>query len=235
MDIGKIIKEQRLKMNMTQEELAQKFHVSRQLISKWENGKSYPDLNQIVEISDLFSQSLDELLRGDKIMFKEVSLEKNKKRILYGIICGLSGLFLAIGGWMAYNKWDEGKLLSFDDVEITSIKKVPLPATDTLPADIEYEIHFEVKKPFVKVSGERDGYQTTSDRNTILVLGQGERSLFGGNKKGRIIISSSRREKGVSPEELNNGKKLVWQNWHDNGKNESKNTLADEGTVILTK
>lgn len=123
MDIGKIIKEQRLKMNMTQEELAQKFHVTRQLISKWENGKSYPDLNQIVEISDLFSQSLDELLRGDKTMFKEVSLEKNKKRILYGIIFVLIGLFLAIGGWIAYNKWDEGKLLSFDDVEITSIKK----------------------------------------------------------------------------------------------------------------
>lgn len=105
-----------------------------------------------------------------------------------------------------------------------------------MPADIEYEIEFEVKKPFVRVSGEREGYRATSDRNTILVLGLGERSLFGGNKKGRIIVSSLREEKGVNPEELNNEKELVWQDWHGNNwKNEGENKLADEGTVILTK
>lgn len=40
MDIGKIIKEERTKRNLTQEQLAQEFFVTRQLISKWENGVS---------------------------------------------------------------------------------------------------------------------------------------------------------------------------------------------------
>jgi len=39
---------------MTQEELANEFFVSRPLISKWENGKSYPDLEQLLKLSDFF-------------------------------------------------------------------------------------------------------------------------------------------------------------------------------------
>ncbi|MDN6615363.1 MAG: helix-turn-helix domain-containing protein, partial [Enterococcus sp.] len=55
MDIGTIIKEKRVENNLTQEALAQKFFVTRQLISKWENGKSYPDLKQVVQLSELFN------------------------------------------------------------------------------------------------------------------------------------------------------------------------------------
>lgn len=65
MAIGKIIKNFRLKKELTQEELGNIFFVSRQLISKWENGKSYPDLNQLIQLSDYFDLSLDELMRGE--------------------------------------------------------------------------------------------------------------------------------------------------------------------------
>lgn len=50
--------------NMTQEELAEKLSVSRQSVSKWESGLSVPDLSKTVAIADLFSISLDELLRN---------------------------------------------------------------------------------------------------------------------------------------------------------------------------
>nr|WP_232846016.1 helix-turn-helix transcriptional regulator [Enterococcus innesii] len=63
MDIGKIIKEERTKRNLTQEQLAQEFFVTRQLISKWENGKSYPDLDQVVKLSSYFELTLDYLLK----------------------------------------------------------------------------------------------------------------------------------------------------------------------------
>ena len=63
MEIGKIIKEQRNTKNLTQQALANDLFVSRQLISKWENGRSYPDLQQLIQLSDYFELSLDELMR----------------------------------------------------------------------------------------------------------------------------------------------------------------------------
>lgn len=71
MEIGEVVKKKRLEFEMTQEELAQTLFVSRPLISKWENGKSYPDLDQLIQLSDLFDISLDELMRGDSTMVKE--------------------------------------------------------------------------------------------------------------------------------------------------------------------
>lgn len=50
---------------MTQEELAEKLCVGRQTISKWELDKAYPEMNKLLELCDLFSCSMDELVRGD--------------------------------------------------------------------------------------------------------------------------------------------------------------------------
>lgn len=51
---------------MSQNDLAEKLHISRQSISKWENGGSLPSFSNVVAISDLFEISLDELIRGDE-------------------------------------------------------------------------------------------------------------------------------------------------------------------------
>lgn len=45
MDIGKKLKEKRLAANLTQQELTEILHVSRQTISSWEVGRTYPDLD----------------------------------------------------------------------------------------------------------------------------------------------------------------------------------------------
>ena len=57
MELGKRITEIRKQNNMTQEDLAEKFHVTRQTISNWENGKSYPDIETLVCISNEFNVS----------------------------------------------------------------------------------------------------------------------------------------------------------------------------------
>ncbi|MED3069629.1 helix-turn-helix transcriptional regulator [Bacillus thuringiensis] len=57
--------------NMSQEELAEKIHVSRQSISNWENERSYPDIHNLLMMSILFNVSLNDLVKGDvKIMKK---------------------------------------------------------------------------------------------------------------------------------------------------------------------
>ena len=62
MEIGKKLKEARLNRDLTQEVIAEKLNVSRQTISNWENEKSYPDIISVIELSNLYSISLDDLL-----------------------------------------------------------------------------------------------------------------------------------------------------------------------------
>lgn len=50
---------------MTQEELAEKLRVSRQTISKWELDSVYPEMNKLIELCNLFSCTLDQLVRED--------------------------------------------------------------------------------------------------------------------------------------------------------------------------
>ena len=72
MEIGEKLKSSRLNAGMTQEQIAEKINVSRQTISNWENGKSLPDVISLIEISDLYQISLDDLLKGDKKMMKKI-------------------------------------------------------------------------------------------------------------------------------------------------------------------
>ena len=65
MKVGESILKIRKENKMTQEEFSKLFNVTRQTVSNWENNKSYPDLQTLVDISDKFEISLDILLKGD--------------------------------------------------------------------------------------------------------------------------------------------------------------------------
>ncbi len=65
MKLGQTIISIRKERNMTQEEFARIFHVTRQTVSNWENEKSYPDLETLVRISEEFQISLDAMLKED--------------------------------------------------------------------------------------------------------------------------------------------------------------------------
>jgi len=54
-----------LSSGMTQEQLAERLNVSRQTVSKWETGTAMPDIEKLLELSALFSCSLDALLKED--------------------------------------------------------------------------------------------------------------------------------------------------------------------------
>ena len=54
MKFGDRIKEQRIKFEMTQSDVAKELFTSRQTISNWEKGKNYPDLDMLIKISDFF-------------------------------------------------------------------------------------------------------------------------------------------------------------------------------------
>ena len=64
--LGEALKAHRTRCNMTQEFVAESLGVSRQAVSKWETAASYPDIELMPRIADLFGVSLDELLRDVK-------------------------------------------------------------------------------------------------------------------------------------------------------------------------
>ncbi len=80
MEISAQIKKYRNTMELSQEELAEKIYVTRQTVSNWENGKSYPDIHSLLLLSLLFNVSLDQLIKGDiEIMKKEINKEEVAK------------------------------------------------------------------------------------------------------------------------------------------------------------
>ena len=91
MTLGEKIQSLRKKNGWSQEELAEKVYVTRQTISNWENGKSYPDIHSLLLLSNLFGISLDQLIKGDvEIMreeIKEVDLQKfNREAGIFSVL-----------------------------------------------------------------------------------------------------------------------------------------------------
>ena len=60
---------------MTQEELAEKLNVSRQTISKWELDSAYPEMEKLIEICNIFSCSMDDIVRGNMYISDEAYSE----------------------------------------------------------------------------------------------------------------------------------------------------------------
>ena len=114
MELGKQIKMHRQEAELSQEELANRVYVSRQTISNWENDKSYPDVNSLVLLSEIFQISLDKLIKGDIGAMKEViqkeEIEKmNRYGRIYTImliatVVSVVPLFMWLGVW-AFIPW----------------------------------------------------------------------------------------------------------------------------------
>ena len=98
MEIGKKLREARQMSGLTQENVAEKLNVSRQTISNWGTEKFYPDILYVLQLSDLYQVSLDELLKGDERMIQHLedstNVVKSNKKILLAFICNICLLFL---------------------------------------------------------------------------------------------------------------------------------------------
>lgn len=100
MEIGKKLKNARIEAELTQEKAAEKIDVSRQTISNWENEKSYPDIISVIALSDLYSVSLDELLKGDQKMAEHLeestNVVKSNKKLTGAILLNIILMILLI-------------------------------------------------------------------------------------------------------------------------------------------
>lgn len=86
MNLPSKLKELRKNHKMTQEEVSEKIHVSRQTLSNWETGKHYPDLQSLLYLCELYNITLYELLNED--------IELIQKKVTKRKIFTIAGLFL---------------------------------------------------------------------------------------------------------------------------------------------
>lgn len=85
---GAIIKTLRERAGMTQAQLAEKLYVSDKTVSKWENGKGYPDISLLEPIAGVFGISAAELLAGKPISNANVSANMMRSKFYVCPVCG---------------------------------------------------------------------------------------------------------------------------------------------------
>ena len=101
MNIGKRLKHARIESGYTQEQVAEQLDVSRQTISSWENGRTFPDIVSVVSLSDIYDVSLDVLIKGDEKMLEHLeestNIVKSNKKLLFAIIANILTAIAMIG------------------------------------------------------------------------------------------------------------------------------------------
>lgn len=100
MSFGENLKQFRLKSHFTQEQLAEKFQVTRQTVSKWELDQVMPETGKLVEIAEYFGVSLDEMVFGrtdkEEILLSELNSAKKEEEDIkshdYGFLKNIIGM-----------------------------------------------------------------------------------------------------------------------------------------------
>ena len=100
MEIGKKLKEARINSGLTQEQVAEDIKVTRQTISNWENERSYPDIMNVIDLSNLYSLSLDDLLKGDDKMIEHLeentNIVKSNRKLIAAIMINVLLVILLV-------------------------------------------------------------------------------------------------------------------------------------------
>ena len=91
------LKDARIQAGLTQEQVAEIIMVSRQTISNWENGKSLPDIVSIMNLSNLYQISIDELLKGDKRMKEKIEKDANVAKVRGRVLVTTAVIALGFG------------------------------------------------------------------------------------------------------------------------------------------
>ena len=128
--IGAIIRKHRIAQGITQEELGRKVFVSKQAVSKWETGKTLPDIEIVRKLCDILQIDKDEILGGTIDETK-----KNRKWLkvftIISLVSVLLALFFGLGGFdyierrtqsgVAYlSVFSDGELVTTEQYQLTS-------------------------------------------------------------------------------------------------------------------
>lgn len=112
MEIAAQIRKHRQQAGLSQEQLAQNIYVTRQTVSNWETGKSYPDIHSLLLLSSLFDVTVDQLIKGDiETMKQEISQDEvrtfNREARVFAALCLLPAVTFIPAAALGFsrNQW----------------------------------------------------------------------------------------------------------------------------------
>ncbi|MGG0536496.1 helix-turn-helix domain-containing protein [Priestia aryabhattai] len=102
MNLGEQLQKLREEKKMSREDLAGEMNVSRQAVYKWENNKGYPDIENLIKLSEVNNVTLDELIKGDQKFQKKIAIDEEEEEpatpgFVIGIIIVFIGIFFDLG------------------------------------------------------------------------------------------------------------------------------------------
>jgi len=104
LNIGERIYELRRKNSMSQEDLAEKMNVSRQSISKWESSQSVPEVEKIIQLSNILNVSTDWILKGENSKKQTSQSNKNNLKSVQTVSTALNYTGFVIGTFILFEK-----------------------------------------------------------------------------------------------------------------------------------
>lgn len=174
--LGANIAKLRKKHGLTQEQLAEKLFVSNKAVSKWERGAGYPEITQLVSLSEVFGVPVDALLKSEKsgiAIAGNVLTDSVKLIDVYpekGMLTNISSISRAVGGCVPNTVIDLAKI----------DKSIPLYAYGMVGDDDGGKyVTFEMQRNGVDVSGiavSKTGATSFSD--VMSIASTGERTFF---------------------------------------------------------
>ena len=104
MNISEKIKKIRGEKNLTQEQFAEKIYVSRNAVAKWETNRGYPDIQNLITISEVFNVCLDELVKEDDKVKSKIIAESSSKKWHFLVIMYLIEIIVYIFYFLIFHK-----------------------------------------------------------------------------------------------------------------------------------
>ncbi|MED1560003.1 MULTISPECIES: helix-turn-helix domain-containing protein [Bacillus] len=102
MNLGSQLKRFRESKSFSQEDVARKVGVTRQAVYKWESNKSYPDIDNLILLSELYEVTIDELIKGSEDAREELDkkdkdeCEDDEDKNDFGFFIGIALIFIGI-------------------------------------------------------------------------------------------------------------------------------------------
>ncbi|EOP60219.1 MULTISPECIES: helix-turn-helix domain-containing protein [Bacillus cereus group] len=102
MNLGSQLKKFRESKSFSQEDVARKVGVTRQAVYKWESNKSYPDIDNLILLSELYEVTIDELIKGSGDAREELDkkdkdeCEDDEDENDFGFFIGIALIFIGI-------------------------------------------------------------------------------------------------------------------------------------------
>ena len=206
MKIGEKIKEQRTEKGWTQEQLGTFLNVSRSAISSWEVGRNYPDLETIISISDLFEIPLDNLLREDMAVAKDVSRKVKMNRyykLIFQILCTILVIFLCFS---FYSKISRNHLVK----KLESYGWKPIYSEgnskqfELIEGHTDYYINMGTSKSKVKIITRKDNLiiEAIDENNIELIISKTNDSSVDKEIKVKVNKNLELSNKGLDNKQL---------------------------------